>query len=115
MKANNKMSPELISAMIANKSRTDHSVAENLKKNPEECVQSVSGVSVPDSVDVHVVQNTTGTVHVALPDYAVQKEQADKHGGEMSEEEMTQVCGGEAIGGWVWNLPDETPWWKRRR
>ena len=65
---------------------TDDAFKQQLIANPTEVLKA-QGVAIPEGVDVRVVENTESTIYLILP---------ARPGGEISDEQLTEVAGGAA-------------------
>ena len=94
MESANLISNEVMAAIIADKCRADQDLSRRLQANCREVLSSMSDEGLADDVNVAVVQNAPGQVHVVLPDY---EHQGDMGSDLLSDEKMAQVSGGEII------------------
>ena len=65
---------------------TDDAFKQQLMAHPTDVLRA-QGIAIPEGTDVRVVENTESTIYLVLP---------ARPGGELSEEQLTQVAGGAA-------------------
>lgn len=67
--------------LIVRRAVEDPDFRERLVMNPAEVWEEETGVSLPDDVELLVLQNTKQTVHVVLPDSRLTLHELDESGG----------------------------------
>jgi hypothetical protein len=81
---------------IIEKAMKDDSFRMQLLKDPKNTFERETGITLPGSLTVHVLQEDQETVYLVLP--AVRSEAAD---GELTESELASVAGGDGLWGTV--------------
>ena len=94
MRSTDSITNEMAAAIIADKCRADQDFFRCMQADCKTALSSLSGVSLTDDLNVSVVRNAPGRVHVVLPDYESQKDVQRSH---LSDEQMAQVSGGEIL------------------
>ena len=94
MGSTNSIQNEIAAAVIADKCRTDQDFAHRMQADCKAALSSLPGVLLADDLNVSVVRNTPGRVHIMLPDYAYRK---DKQQSALTDEQMAEIAGGEII------------------
>lgn len=67
--------------LIIRQAVEDPDFRERLTKDPAGVWEEVTGVSIPNDVELIVVQNTNRTVHIVLPDSRLTLQELDDAGG----------------------------------
>ena len=94
MESTNSIQNEIAAAVIADKCRADQDFARRMQADCKAALSSLSERALADDLSVSVVRNAPGQVHVVLPDYACQKDEAKSF---LTDEQMADIAGGEVF------------------
>lgn len=67
--------------LIVRRAVEDPDFRERLTENPAAAWEEVTGVPVPDDVELVVLRNTRYTIHIALPDARLTLQELEQAGG----------------------------------
>jgi hypothetical protein len=77
----------------------DDNFKQSLMSNPKAAIAEATGETIPDDVEVEILQETANKVYFVIPTNPVAV-MAVEGEGELSEEALEQVAGGIIVGNW---------------
>ena len=80
---------------VIQKSQEDQAFRSSLLDDPKAAIERELGTSLPAGVQIHVVEETSNTVYLVLPQAGSQ----GGAGGELSDQDLESVAGGWGTGG----------------
>ena len=81
-----------IEGQVLAKAEEDAEFRALLLENPKAAVKAATGLSVPDGINIHVVEDNATDYHLVLP----------PAGRKLSDQEISSVAGGFAAHNWSW-------------
>ncbi len=85
-------SPSQIEAQVLARADEDGEFRTRLLSNPKAAIKDATGLSVPDGINIHVLEDKATDYHLVLP----------PAGRNLSDQEISGVAGGFGHGGFAW-------------
>ena len=82
---------DALTGRIVDRATRDPQFRQNLLQDPKRTVEQELGVSIPENIEIRVVEETPSTLYLVLPAQSI------RAGQELSDQELEQVAGG----GWT--------------
>lgn len=81
-------SPEQLRAQVLERAQTDQAFRQELIQNPRQALSESTGLNIPDTIQIEVLEETPTQFYLVLPPAALSV------GGELSSAELEGVAGG---------------------